>query len=73
MKFELGNFLKSVEEILLIMKNVSDICCRENQNILCSVTYFRKSCSFLDNVGKYGRTGQATDDNKTAASALHAG
>ena len=32
MKFELCSFLKSVQKILLIMRNVSDMCCRENQN-----------------------------------------
>jgi len=32
----------------------------------------RKSCRFLDNVEKYGRTGQATDD-KYGARASHAG
>jgi hypothetical protein len=31
-------------------------------NILCSVTFFRNSYR-LDNVEKYGRFGQATDDN----------
>ena len=33
-------------------------------HILCSVTFFRKSCSFWDNVGKYNKTEQTTDDNK---------
>ena len=32
-------------------------------HILCSVTFFRKSCRLLDNVEKYCRTRQATDDN----------
>jgi hypothetical protein len=32
--------------------------------ILCAVIFFfRKSCHFLDNVEKYGRVGQATDDS----------
>jgi len=30
---------------------------------LCSETFPRKSCRFWDNVGKYCRVGQATDDN----------
>jgi len=48
------------------MRNVSDKSCRENQN-----THFmfntpplpEKSCRLLDNVEKYCRAGQATDDN----------
>ena len=32
-------------------------------HILCSVTFPRKSCRLWDNVGKYGRAGQATDDS----------
>ena len=32
-------------------------------HILCSVTFCRKSHRLWDNVGKYGRAGQATDDN----------
>ena len=44
-------------------------------HILCSVIFFfRKSCHLRDNVGKYGRAGQATDDteaeNMTFASRL---
>ena len=31
--------------------------------ILCSVTFFLKSCRLRDNVEKYCRAGQATDDN----------
>jgi hypothetical protein len=31
--------------------------------ILCSITFFRKSCRLWDNVKKYGTAGQATDDN----------
>jgi len=37
--------------ILLIMRNVVDKRCRENQNILCSKTYFSwKSYRLWDNV-----------------------
>ena len=32
-------------------------------HVLCSVTYFQKLCRLRDNVEKYDRTGQATDDN----------
>ena len=31
--------------------------------IVCTITCFWKSCRLWDNVEKYGRTGQATDDN----------
>ena len=33
-------------------------------HILYSVTFFLKTYRFWDNVEKYGRTGQATDDNR---------
>jgi len=40
-------------------------------HILCSVTFFffspRKLCRLLDNVEKYCRAGQATDDNMAHA------
>jgi len=32
-------------------------------HILCLVTFFRKSCRLWDNLGKYCRAGQATDNN----------
>jgi len=32
-------------------------------HILCSTTFFRKSCPLWHNVEKYCRAGQATDDN----------
>jgi hypothetical protein len=32
-------------------------------HILCSVTFFRKLCLFRDNVEKYGKARQATDDH----------
>ena len=32
-------------------------------HILCSITFFQKSCRLCDNVEKYCRAGQATDDN----------
>ena len=37
---------------------------------LCSVTVFQESCRFLDNVEKYCRAGQATDDMAHAQSML---
>jgi len=33
------------------MRNVSDKICRK-KHILCSITFFRKSCRLWDNVGK---------------------
>jgi len=58
------------------MRNVSDKCCRENQNTYfvfngfsssspssSSSSSFRKSCCLWDNVEKYCRAGQTTDDN----------
>jgi hypothetical protein len=36
-------------------------------HILCSVTFFRKSCRLWDNVGKYCRVGRATDGNMAHA------
>jgi len=36
-------------------------------HILCSITVFRKSCRLWDNVEKYCRAGQATDDNMAHA------
>ena len=32
-------------------------------HILCSITFFRKSCRLGDNVEKYGGAREATDDN----------
>ena len=36
-------------------------------HILCSITYFRKSCRLWNNVEKYGRSRQATQDNMAHA------
>jgi hypothetical protein len=36
-------------------------------HILCSITLSRKSFRLWDNVDKYGRTGQATDDSMAHA------
>jgi hypothetical protein len=48
---------------LLSMRNVSGKCYRGNQDtILLSITFSRKSCRLLHNVEKYCGGGQATDD-----------
>ena len=63
-------FLIIFRSFLLRMENVSDKSCRENQNtILCSVAFFspRKSCRLRDNMEKYCRAGQASDDNMAHA------
>ena len=45
-------FMITSRLILLRMRNVSDESCRENQNtLLCSITFLRKSCRLWDNVG----------------------
>ena len=52
--------------ILIRMRILSDKCSTGNKNTLFvsrNIFFFRKSCHFWDNVGKYGRTGQATGDN----------
>jgi len=36
-------------------------------HILCSITFSRKSCRLWDNVDKFCRAGQATDDNMAHA------
>jgi len=36
-------------------------------HILCSVTFIQKSCCLWDNVKKYYRAGQATDDDMAHA------
>jgi len=54
------------------MKTVSDKNCRKSQNALqCSITLFRKLFRLWDNVEKYGRPGQAADEN-TAHALLYA-
>jgi hypothetical protein len=55
--------------ILLRMRNVSDKICTENQNthFMFNNLFFRKSWHSWDNVAKYGRPGQATDDNMAHA------
>jgi hypothetical protein len=41
--------------------------------ILFSVKFLRKSCLLWENVGKYNKAGEATDDSIIGARALHAG
>jgi hypothetical protein len=36
-------------------------------HVLCSITFIRKPCRLCDNVGKYGRSVQATDGNMAHA------
>jgi len=55
------------------MKNISDKNCRETRNThFMFSNVFRKSCCLWDNVEKFCRAGQTTDD-KCGACALHAG
>jgi hypothetical protein len=51
--------------ILLGMRNVSYKSYRENQNthFIFGKFFSRKSCSLCDNLEKYCKSGQATDDN----------
>ena len=59
----LCNFMTVSCWILIRMRNFSYKSCREYQNMLCSITFFWKLCSLLDNVEKYGWARQVTDDN----------
>jgi hypothetical protein len=61
---DLRTFMIISRRIILIIRNVADKYCRENQNthfVLNNI--FRKSCRLWDNVEKYCRPGQATDDS----------
>jgi hypothetical protein len=55
--------------VLLRTKNVSDKSCRESRNTPCTFNdlCFRKSSRLWDNVEKYCRVGQATDENMAHA------
>jgi len=56
---------------LLRMKNVSDKPLQKiKPHLLCSLTYSRKSSGLWDNVEKYSKARQATDDNVTHAFCL---
>ena len=54
--------------ILLKLKNVSDKSCRENQNThLMFINFYLNIVPFRDNVEKYSRGREATDDNMALA------
>ena len=60
--------------ILFVMRNVlRKIVEKINTHILCSIAFFWKSCRLWDNVEKYGRAGQNTDDNMALALAGYLG
>jgi hypothetical protein len=46
-------------------KYFSQSCREKSKHILCSTTFLQKSCPLWDNVGKFCRPGEATDDNIT--------
>jgi hypothetical protein len=54
-----------IYEILPTMRNVLDKLCTENQNILHSITFFRKLYSLWDNVKQYGGARGARNDVTT--------
>jgi len=59
-------FFIRCRSILLILINISDKHCKENQNPHFVFSDFsRTSCCLWDNVAKHGTAGQATDDNIT--------
>jgi hypothetical protein len=60
-------FMITSRPVLVRVTNISDIHCRENQNILCSVTFYLKSRCLRDNVEEYRRARQATDENMAHA------
>jgi hypothetical protein len=61
---DVGTFMMISCWILLRMRDVSDKSCIEiKTHILCSIIFSGKSCNWWDNVEKYCRAGQATDDN----------
>jgi len=61
----LCSFMIVSRRIILRMGNVSNKCCRENQNarFMFSNFFFRKSWRLWDNVEKCGRVRDATDDS----------
>jgi hypothetical protein len=61
---DLCTFVIISRSILVRTINVSDKSCTENQNThFMFNNFFRKSCHLWDNVEKYGRARQATEDN----------
>jgi len=55
-------FMTVSRRMLFGMINVPDVVEKIKTRILCSVPFSRKSCLLWDNVEKYGRVRQATDD-----------
>jgi hypothetical protein len=70
-----GNLLEDQQTVLSYLAHLfseremfqAKIVAKIKTHILCSVPFFRKSCRFLDNVVKYCRAGQATDENMAHA------
>ena len=64
-------FLIISRSILLRTRNISEKRCRENQNTFClqQLFFFGKSGPLCDNVEKYCRAGQDTDDNMVTCTA----
>jgi hypothetical protein len=62
-------FLIMSSSVLFRMRNISNKSCRGNQNTFFveQLFFFLKSCILWDNVEKYCREGQATDDNMAHA------
>jgi hypothetical protein len=61
---DLCKFMIISRWITLRIRNISDKNCRENQNThFMFNNFFQKSCRLWDNVEKYGRARQDTDDN----------
>ena len=59
-------FLNLSRQVLLRMGNVRKSLWRNSKHIICLKTFFfSKILPFLDNLKKYCRAGQATEDNKT--------
>jgi hypothetical protein len=61
-------FSITFRSVLLRTKSISDQSCRETRNKhFVFNTHFRKSCHLWDNVEKFCRAGQPTDDNMAHA------
>jgi len=64
-------FLIISRSVLLVMRNISDKICRENQNTYFMFkTFFSKIVPFIRYVEKFCRAGQTTDDNMAHARCL---
>ena len=62
-----------LRSVLLRMRSVSDKSCKENQNayFMFQLLFSRESFRLCENVQKFGRIEQATDENITWQCALH--